>query len=153
MKNSFPNEIFEFIKANGILTLAVGDREPWVCTLYYGTDDELNFYLVTDSDSEHGKMLQKNSSVAFCIFDSYTKITEPKKGLQGKGVCAPLVNIVEVTKGLLIWHKANPGSESKITLENLKKWKTTKIYKIEPSYLKYFDKLLYGEEEYGIWKK
>src|SRR3989344_1903023 len=153
MSKGIPKEITDFIKANGILTLAVSDSEPWVCTLYYGTDEDLNFYLITNPGSMHGKIIGKNEKVAFNIFDSNIKITQQKKGLQGKGICSQVKDIKETAKGLMIWHKANPGIETRITLEAIKKWKDTKIYEIKPTFLKFFNKELYGKKEYGIWKR
>jgi uncharacterized protein YhbP (UPF0306 family) len=93
-------------------------------------------------------MLAKNPKVAFNIFDSHTKITDSKKGIQGKGVCSLVKGVQDTAKGLLIWHKSNPGIETKITIENVKKWKDTKIFKIRPTYLKYFDKDLYD-----VWEE
>jgi uncharacterized protein YhbP (UPF0306 family) len=153
MKSIIPHEIIDFIKNNGVMTLAAADTEPWVCTLYYGTDENLNFYLVSDPDSVHGKMISKNPKVAFNIYDSHTKITELKLGIQGKGICTIVTDLMEIGKGLLIWHKANPGIETKITLEEVKKIRDTKIFKIEPYYLKFFNKDLYGKDEYGVWEK
>lgn len=151
MSQEIPSEIKEFISANGVLTLAVCDQDPWVCTLYYGTDELLNLYLVTDPNSIHGKALSKNPSVAFNIFNSQTKITEPKKGIQGKGLCTQVKDLTEIAHGLFLWHKANPGKEKQITLEDIKKLKDTKIYKIAPTHLKFFNKQLYGKSEYGTW--
>lgn len=152
MSGQIPKEMVSFIKSNGIMTLAVSDTEPWVCTVYYGTDDALNFYLVTDPNSIHGKILVKNPKVAFNIFDSHTKITESKKGIQGRGICTQVKGLAEVVKGLMIWHKANPGVESRITIEDVKKFKDTKIFKIKPTYLKFFNKDFYGKDEYGFWE-
>lgn len=152
MSKQIPSEIIQFIKHNGILTLAVCNTEPWVCTLYYGSDENLNLYLVTNPNSTHGKILELNSKIAFNIFDSHTKITDLKLGVQGKGTCTRVSELKELSKGLVLWHKANPGIESKITLTDLKKLKDTKIYKIIPTYLKFFNKDLYGKEEYGIWE-
>ena len=144
-------EIQKFLNLNEVLTLAVSDKnQPWVCTLYYGIDKEMNFYTVTDDNSVHGKILSKNGKVAFNIFDSHQKITKPKKGVQGKGICTKVKGVVEVTKGLFLWHKANPGIEKNITVADiLKKLSDTKLYKITPTYLKFFNKVLYGSEEYG----
>lgn len=147
-----PPEIKDFLKQNGVLTLATFDTEPWVCTLYYGCDDDFNLYLVTDPDSVHGKMIAKNPRVAFNIFDSHTKVTDLKKGIQGKGVCTMVTDLVAAAKGLMLWHKANPGNELKLTMEAVKKWRDTKIHKITPTYLKFFNKELYGKDEYGIWE-
>ena len=151
-KKILPPEIVKFIKENGVMTLATSDSEPWVCTLYYGTDENPTLYLVTDPNSVHGKMIEKNPNVAFNIFDSHTKVTQPKKGIQGKGICTQVKDFKEVAKGLMLWHKANPGNEARITIEAIKKWKDTRIYKIKPTYLKFFNKELYGKDEYGIWE-
>jgi uncharacterized protein YhbP (UPF0306 family) len=151
MSKQIPEEISQFVKNNGILTLATAGNEPWVCTLYYGSDENLNMYLVSDPDSVHGKTITSNSTIAFSIFDSHTKITESKKGIQGKGKCSVVTDFLEIGKGLLLWHKSNPGYETKITLDDIKKVKDTKIFKIVPTYLKFFNKDLYGKDEYGIW--
>jgi len=151
-KASVRKDIESFLKVNGVMTLAVSEeKSPWVCTLYYGVDKNLNMYVVTDPASNHGKILAKNKKIAFNIFDSRQKITKPKKGIQGKGICIQVKGIKEIAKGLLLWHRANPGIEEKITIKDiLKKLSDTKVYKITPTYVKFFNKELYGSEEYGI---
>lgn len=145
-------EIFQFLKANGILSLAVAsDNTPWLCTLYYGIDDWMNLYVVTDPNNNHGKIMTRNPKVAFNIFDSGQKITEPKKGLQGRGKIAIVKEPKSVTRALGLWHKANPGVEEMITAKHiLDENSDTKIFKITPTYLKYFNKQFYGKKEYGI---
>jgi len=142
-------DINTFLKSNNILTLATHGQTPWACTLYYGMDEDFHMYLVTDPESEHGQHLKTCNDVAFCIFDSHTKVTESKFGVQGKGKCIIVKNIGEILKGLSLWHRFNPGVEQRITLDMVKKALDTKIYKIEPSYLKFFNKELYGAKEYG----
>lgn len=151
-KDEIKKEIFQFLKKNGILTLAVAsENTPWLCTLYYGIDDQMNLYVVTDPNNNHGKIMLDNPKVAFNIFDSHQKITQPKTGLQGKGRIAILTEPKTAAKALEIWHKANPGVEKGITVKSITDASSdTKIFKIIPTYLKYFDKGLYGEEEYGI---
>jgi hypothetical protein len=60
-----------------------------------------------------------------------------------------VTDLAEVAKGLLMWHKANPGTESKITLEDIKKYKDTRLYKIQLNFAKYFNKDLYGSKRYS----
>jgi len=147
-------DIFKFIKSNGIMTLATQSKEgPWVCTLYYGVDEKMNLYIVTDPGSRHGKAMAKNSHVAFNIFDSHQKITKPKKGIQGVGEIEQVHGLILITKALMFWHKANPGIEKNITVKDiLKKITDTKVYKITPKYLKFFNKVLYSPKEYGVWE-
>jgi len=148
-------DIFDFISSNGIMTLATQSKAgPWVCTVYYGHDKEMNLYIVTGPATTHGKNLEKTKKVAFNIFDSRQGITKPKKGVQGRGVCEIVKGLTGNTRGLYLWHKANPGIEEKITVKDiLKKLSHTKVYKISPTYLKFFNKTLYSPEEYGVWEK
>jgi len=153
-KAQIKKDIFDFIKSNGIMTLATqSNKGPWVCTVYYGTDKDMSLYIITDPNSIHGKDFSKNNKIAFNIFDSHQKITKSKKGVQGSGFIEIVRSVVNVSKALYLWRKANPGIEKNITVKDiLKKITDTKIYKITPNYLKFFNKVLYSPEEYGIWE-
>lgn len=147
-------DAFKFIKSNGIMTLATQSNQgPWVCTVYYGTDKDMSLYIVTDPNSIHGRNFTQNKKVAFNIFDSHQKITKDKRGIQGRGTIEIVKGIVDVGRALYLWHKANPGAEKNITIEKVKKLADTKVFKITPTYLKFFNKVLYSPEEYGIWEK
>ena len=77
-KAQIKSDIFKFIKANGIMSLATQSAKgPWVNTVYYGTDKDMNLFIVTDPNSIHGRNFTKNGKVAFNIFDSRQKITGP----------------------------------------------------------------------------
>lgn len=136
------------------MSLATQSRKgPWVCTVYYGMDKDMNLYIVTDPNSIHGKDFSKNNKIAFNIFNSHQKITKPKKGIQGRGQIEIVKGLAASAKALYLWHKANPGIEKDITIKDiLKKITDTKIYKITPIYLKFFNKVLYSPKEYGIWE-
>jgi len=153
-RSTVRNDIAKFVKKNGIMTLATQSKDgPWVCTVYYGVDQDLNLYIVTDPDSIHGLAFAKDNRVAFNIFDSHQKINKPKKGVQGRGTITQVHGIVNVTRALLLWHKQNPGVEKNITIKEVKKFADTKLYKIVPSYIKFFNKVLYAPEEYGVWER
>lgn len=146
-------DIFGFLKENGIMTLATqSSKGPWVCTVYYGIDDNMNLYIVTDPNSIHGLAMSKDNRVAFNIFDSRQKIHKPKKGVQGSGTIEMIKGVINITKALALWHKQNSGVEKNLTIKEVKKFKDTKVWKIIPRYLKFFNKELYGPEEYGVWE-
>ena len=99
MNNKIKQDIYEFLKVHGVMTLATcEDNMPWVSTLYYGIDEEMNMYIVTDPNNVHGIQIVRNPQVAFNIFDSHQKITEPKKGVQGKGTIKMLKGLKWLTK-------------------------------------------------------
>ena len=148
--NNISNDILGFLKLNGIMTLATCDSgDPWCCTVYYAITDEFLMYIVTDPDSKHGWALKNNRNVSICVYDSHTKIIENKKGVQATGEASQVKDLAELANGLMLWHKANPGIETKITVDDLKKLKDTRLYKIQLKYAKFFNKELYGDDAYG----
>lgn len=152
MPTNITSDISAFLRSSGIMTLAtVAVNKPWVCTVYYSIDGGLNLYIVTDPHSVHGKQIASNRAVAFAVFDSRQKVTQAKQGVQGKGTIAMVKGAAAVKKALSLWHKANPGIEARITPAMiLDKSSDAKIYKIRPTYLKYYNKARYGEKEYGV---
>lgn len=143
-------DVLTFLKSHGVMTLSTSqNNQPWCATVYYGINDDLVMYIVTDPDSVHGKHLKENNMISICVFDSHTKITETKQGIQATGTASQVTDIVELTKALILWHRANPGVESKITIEDLKKFKDTRIYKIKLSYIKFYNKILYAGDGYA----
>jgi uncharacterized protein YhbP (UPF0306 family) len=152
-KDQIKRNIYDFLKNHGIMTLAtaVADQ-PWVATQYYGIDTEMNLYILTDPAARHAEEFLKNPQVAFNVFDSDQKISDPvKNGIQGTGAISPVKGLTANTKALLLWHQANPGIESRIGIKDLlKKVTDTRIYKITPNFMKHFNKSLYPETKYGL---
>jgi nitroimidazol reductase NimA-like FMN-containing flavoprotein (pyridoxamine 5'-phosphate oxidase superfamily) len=146
------NDITSYLQNNHVLTLAVTESSgtPWVCTVYYGLAEDLTMYLVTGINSRHGKCLVGEQKVAYNIFDSHITITQNKQGVQGTGLCTVVTHPLELLKGLSLWHNYNPGVENAITVEEIQKSITRRLVKLEPKYLKFFNKELYGKAEYGI---
>lgn len=148
-KLQIKGDIFKFIKSNGIMTLGTySSKGPWLCTVYYGVDRDMNLYIVTDPRTAHAKNIALNGRVAFNIFDSHQKIINPKKGVQGFGKGEIVKGLSSTVKALLLWHRQNPGIEKSITIKDiLKKITDTKIYKITPTFLKFFNDKLYDPED------
>ena len=97
----------KIIKTNYYMTISTTDgTSPWISPVFFWNDKNYNFYFVSYTKSKHAKNILKNRKVAAAIFDSHQKITKPKKGVQGKGICTKVKGVVEVTKGLFLWHKA-----------------------------------------------
>jgi hypothetical protein len=151
MKVNILREITKYLNNNHVLTLAVVQaNKPWVCTLFYGIDKNLNLFVLTDPNSVHGKIMEKNTVVAFNIYDSRQKVINPPKGIQGKATISAVKGAIATSQALLLWHKSNPGVQKDITVQDiLTKVSDSKAYKITPSYIKYFNKTLFKPEKYG----
>ncbi len=137
------------------MTLAtVSGKQPWVATVYYAVNDQMNLIILTDPSSRHGQEMAKNPKVAFSIFDSgQPNVAAVKIGIQGIGIISPVKGLKANTQALLAWHRANPGKEKDITIKDVVKTLTdSRMYQITPTYLKHFNKSLYPGVKYGLLK-
>lgn len=144
MKRDDKKELINYLKSQNLMTLATYDKEPWVCSVYYAIDKDLNLYFVSSPDSGHSKDIEKNSNVACAIADSHTLNSAKKVGVQMQGV-ASIVKGWERTQILLkMWHRAAPGVEEMINVANMKnKVVSSRVYKVKPTRIKFFNQFLY----------
>ena len=135
------------LASQNLMTLATATNNPWVCTVYFVTDPELNFYFVSSPESKHCKQIEKNNNVAVAVYDSHTKNSDKKTGIQMQGKASIVKSWKETEKYLKMWNKKNPGKENVITIENLKKPEfSSRIYRIRPNLIKFFNQRLFGDE-------
>jgi uncharacterized protein YhbP (UPF0306 family) len=145
------NQLIRFLKSQNLMALATNNKAPWVCTAYYLVDGKLNLYFISSPDSKHCKDIEKNGKVACAIYDSHTPNSELKIGVQIQGT-ASQVRGWDRTKVLLkMWHKAAPGAEEIVNIANMKdKVISSRVYRIKPTLIKFFNQKLYKEEECKI---
>lgn len=139
-------KLLEYLKSRDLMILAtVG---PTACTVYYGIDDNFNFYIVTSPTSEHGVNFSKNPNVACVVVDTNQKMfaTKNKSGVQIKGSAKQITDIERMRKALEIWSHANKEMTGKF-FKNIRegKWRD-RVFVIRPKEIKWFNEELYGEE-------
>lgn len=117
------------ISSNVYLTLATADREPWAAPLFYCTDDEYNFYFISQLDSLHTQHILKNPRVAFAIFDSHQKEGEGN-GVQGSGQVKLLENEAEIIEAL----KYFQTDFIELNVEDLKSTAAYRLFKLTPEH-------------------
>ena len=147
-------ELEKYLKAHRLLTLATVSDKPWICTVYYVLDEQLNFYFLSDRDSRHVREILKNNQVAISVADSDQGFLDPKVGIQLEGIASEITGIAKLKWFFKMWNTLFPGKENKFNLENLSKGKKgldSKIIKVKPVYIKYMNKDLFGEETYGFY--
>ena len=64
MKKEERVKLLKYLKTQTLTSLATFGKEPWICSVYFVVDDDLNFYFVSSPDSQHSKDIEKNKSVA-----------------------------------------------------------------------------------------
>lgn len=82
----FPTRMLNFIRRHHVLSLATSDENGlWASSCFYAFDeDHLQFIIITDLNTLHGKQALKNSSVAGTV-SLETKSIGKIQGIQFKG--------------------------------------------------------------------
>jgi uncharacterized protein YhbP (UPF0306 family) len=152
MKIADKKLILGYLKKQKLMTLATYSDKPWVATVYYVTDEDLNLYFLTSPETEHGQAIVKNKNVACNIADSHQKVIDKKVGLQIQGIASQVRMIKSIKWILKMWHKVNPGKEEILNLKNMKnKVVKARVYKVTPERFKFFNEKLYPREEFKIF--
>jgi uncharacterized protein YhbP (UPF0306 family) len=63
----------EYVKQFNVMQLATAeDNDPWICTVHFYADDELNFYWVSSTDRHHSRHIAKNplASATFVVHEN-----------------------------------------------------------------------------------
>jgi uncharacterized protein YhbP (UPF0306 family) len=139
-----------FISSQKLLTIATVDKNklPCIYNAYYSSDNNLRLFFVSSTDTNHGKHLQKQNHVAFSISWFNKDDLTDRKSIQGKGICTPVTDKQEILTFLSIHHKKYPFWRDILTCAYLtKKGSTSHLYSITPSYMKFWNDALFGEEQ------
>lgn len=141
------NLIKEYIKNHIQMVLATADNNhPWIATVYYGVDEDLNMYFLSDPNTIHCKQISLNPKVSVSIADSPQDPKNKKVGIQIYGTSVKLNQENEIRTALVLWKKAlkvtnEDYSYEAITLNKIE----GKLYKITPKIIKYFNQNLWEE--------
>lgn len=139
----------EFIKSQKLMVVASCDADDvWVANVYFGVDEGMDLYFVSPLDTRHSKMILKNPKVAFSMAWFDPRNNKNRKGIQGLGTCRPAKTLTEIATGIKLLYKKFPDLHDILTI----KWITentwgTKIWALKPSYMKYWDDEIYGDDE------
>ena len=151
-KEKILGSVRSILHSNNLLTLSTLDKDtknPCSSTAYYSFDGDLNLYFWTDPNAQHSKNIVNNSNVAITIFDSTQEWGSLLQGIQLRGT-ANIVTKKELLIGGALYLKRFPSVSAyvkKILDFHSKKFQS-KMYKVEPTWIKLFDEKTFGKEEW-----
>jgi uncharacterized protein YhbP (UPF0306 family) len=135
--------IEEYLASAKLMQLATSNNnQPWVCTLWYVHDKDLNLYWFSSTNRRHSKEL-KNNKVAGVIVLPHQP-TDPLRGLQFEGDAQELTKESEITQARSYYQKKIFNAE---TIDNLiaNPGKPHKFYRLRPSKFVLFDVVSFPE--------
>jgi nitroimidazol reductase NimA-like FMN-containing flavoprotein (pyridoxamine 5'-phosphate oxidase superfamily) len=121
-----------------IMQLATShDDQPWVCTVHYSSDDQLNLYWVSKPDREHSKHIAANPKTAATILIHENTLDEDyviAVTLEGE---SELLNDIpeEVGQNYTVKHAKDPNLPADIASGS----NPQKFYRLKPAKIVLFD--------------
>lgn len=143
--------ILGILNENKLCSIATVDPDgsSYINTAYFCYDEKLNFYILTDPNSQHCKSIEENDSVAMAIFDSHQSWDDDLRGLQIKGSCKRAKG-TKLINGTARYLKRFAGLSEFIKHPDdfAKGALNSRIYIIETNWIKLFDEKSFGEDTY-----
>jgi uncharacterized protein YhbP (UPF0306 family) len=140
--------IKKYLKQSRMMQIATlsGDQ-PWICTVYYIEDDDLNLYWLSYPTRRHSKEIEEHNKVAIAVA---VKFDKPIIGIQAEGV-------VEIEKDAELVAKVMQDYVAKYDsgedfYEHFKAGTNKhQLYKFKPTKYKVFDEMFYKDNPELEW--
>lgn len=145
--SEYKKQLFEFLQSQKVLIIASSnDEDVWISNVYYGIDENFNFYFSSGKNSYHSKQILNNSKVSFSVVWYDESDFKNRKAVQGKGTCTLATELDTITNGVKIHNENFPEFKERVTIENISNVDfPSKIWKIEIKYIKFWNDELFGE--------
>lgn len=139
--------IKKICEENELLALAtVSEKsEAFNATAFYVFDQNFNFYILTEPDTDHGENLDKNPSISLSIYDSQQEWTDEKQGLQVFGEAEKLEG-EKISEAFKLYAERFPGLEKFVFGPEEMERLDSEFYVIRPDRIKIFDEPKFGTE-------
>ncbi len=146
--------LLTYLQSQRLMTLTSGSgNDLWSCSVYYVIDKDFNLCFISEPETKHVINLKKNQHIACNITDSTQKVTTKKIGVQIHGTASEENNQTKMKTILSMWNQANQGFDDIINFKNIvHKVIKSKVYKIQPKLIKFFNEKLYDSEGFRIIK-
>ncbi|HSX53143.1 MAG TPA: pyridoxamine 5'-phosphate oxidase family protein [Patescibacteria group bacterium] len=131
--------IREYLPTGNVMQLATSvDGQPWVCTVHFYSDDNLNLYWISMPDRRHSKEITQNPKVAATIMVHENTKDEPYViGITIEGTAEFIGEYAneQIGKGYVEKHHIGPEFLSDIQSGK----NPNKFYKLKPSNIVMFN--------------
>ena len=130
--------IEDYLKEVRLMSLATSlDNQPWVCSVWFAADADLNIYYFSATARRHSEEIVKNNKVAGAIVLPQSP-KDPPRGLYFQGTAELLHNQDDIDEAISVYaDRIFPKKKIKEFMNN--KEKQHKFYRIKPTSFVLFD--------------
>ncbi len=148
MATDLTKEIDTYLASQRLMALATYAGAPWIANVYYVHDDHLHLYFLSKASREHCKAIDANPQVAVAIADSHQPIHSPQQGIQLHGTAAPVTDRTKLAWIFEAWNTKIAASGEQLQNPDIfLKSGAARIYEITPKRIKFFNTVLWPEEQ------
>lgn len=144
--------IKDYLKEAKLMQLATSiDGQPWVCSVWFAADEDLNIYWFSSTTRRHSKEVMQNNKVAAAIVLPQTP-QDPGRGLQLQGIAELLTEQKDIDKAVSVY-AGRIFTKEQIEEFGALKDKPHSFYKIKPTQFVLFDSVNFPDEsrqEYNL---
>jgi uncharacterized protein YhbP (UPF0306 family) len=141
--------LLSFLQEQRLLTLATvsTDGFPWVSNVYYSITDKGEIFYISPTTTNHSKHVVANKEVAFSVAWYEKDNMENRKSVQGRGICSQVTNFAKISRLISNHLSFYPDWKDFLTTDAiLRHLIESRPYMIKPTYMKFFNDELFGEE-------
>jgi len=142
----------DYLEQAKLMQLATAiDNQPWVCSVWFAADQELNIYWFSSTTRRHSEELKKNSKVAGA-FALPHEPDDPPRGLQFQGTAEELTDIGGIQRARSFYQGRIFDEKTIDELIN-NPGKPHRFYRAKPTKFVLFDALNFPEnarQEYEV---
>ncbi|HSE29320.1 MAG TPA: pyridoxamine 5'-phosphate oxidase family protein [Candidatus Saccharimonadales bacterium] len=126
----------------------IQDGKPWVCTVLFDADENLNLYWVSDTDCRHSQEISNNPQAAAAVA---IKTDWPVVGLQFEGVAGTVDDDAELERALKSYAKKHDRDE-KFVSSVIDGSSGKKVYRLMPDHIQLFSPKDFPDEPKQEWR-
>lgn len=140
----------EYLQNAKLMQLATSiDDQPWVCNVWFASDNDFNIYWFSSITRRHSKEVVKNSKVAGAIALPQTPEDKPR-GLQFQGNAELLTENKDIDKAISVY------ADRIFSRDQIKKFMESKdrphrFYCIKPTIFVLFDVVNFPDDSRREW--
>lgn len=141
--------IRKYLDQGGVMQIAsVRGDQPWICTVYYVADEDLNLYWLSLPERRHSREIASHNKVAAAVAIKHDK---PVIGIQAEGTAEEVKDAQTIASIMKLYvDKYNAGKDF---YNNFVAGKNQhRLYKIKPSLLVLFDEVTFKENTRQEWR-
>ena len=137
-----------FLQQQKLLQIAPAGGSPWIANVYMGCESPRKLFFIGSTETMYGQLLEENGELAFATAWHDEDNHKNRKGVQGVGRAVVAADEHEIALGVKLHNQNYPEFADRISKDYINDpTNHSKVWVISPTYIKFWNDELYGDDE------